>query len=85
MKLSLAISSFLALSAVLVCAAGDDLAALKTTLQILCDANTQGAFGTCCSNNNKGQDITAVDELPHCFGSTETAGGFIQEMFVLQM
>ena len=85
MPLSLPISSFLALVTVLACAAGDDLAALKETLQKLCDANKAGAYGTCCSENNDGQDIASIGALPTCLGSTYVYNNFVQMLFVSSM
>ena len=82
MKLFLLISSFLALAMVLACAAADDLVALKTTLQSLCDANKDGAYGSCCGSNNDGQDITAISDLPNCFGTVKTSAGTIMTLFV---
>ena len=82
MKLSLPISSFLLLAAVLICASGDYLASLKATLLKLCAANTEGEFGTCCSTNNNGQDVTSTSALPSCFGSTDTTeSGAITKLF----
>ena len=76
-------SFFLLLAAVLVCAAGDDLAALKATLQSLCNANTEGTYGSCCRVNNNGQSITSVRGIPICFGSTYvTSGSVVQYLFV---
>ena len=69
MKFSLYIFSFLVLAAVLACAAGDDLSALKTMLRKMCEANTAGAFRACCNSNNNGQDIKTVRSLPSCFGT----------------
>ena len=83
MRLSFASSSLLLLATVLACAAADDLAVLKTTLQKLCDANEDGKFGSCCRASNNGQDITAVKGIPTCFGSTTiTAGSVVQKLFV---
>ena len=82
MKLSLFITSFVVLAAVLNFAAADDLAALKTTLQILCDVNKGGAYGSCCASNNNGQDITTTSSLPNCFGTVTTSGGIITKLFV---
>ena len=82
MKLAFSLSSFLVLATVLACAAADDLATLKATLLSLCNANGNGAFGTCCLANNNGQDITAIKNLPSCFGETTAIGGLIQKLFV---
>ena len=84
MKLSLTISSLLALATILACAAGqdNDLQALKDTLQALCTANKERAFGACCSYNNNGQDITTCGSIPSCFGMTSTApNGAILSLF----
>ena len=82
MKLFLTLSPFLVLAAVLACAAADELAVLKATLLNLCTVNTAGAFGDCCAASNNGQDLTAVNALPACFGSvTATTDGNIQKLF----
>ena len=82
MKLSLLISSFLVLAAVLTCTAANDLAALKTTLQKLCDANKNRLYRSCCTSNNNGQDITSISSLPSCFGSLTASGDTITKLFV---
>ena len=81
MKLTLALFFFVFLATVLARVAADDLAALKETLQKLCAANTERAFGTCCASNNNGQDITAIGILPSCFGSVATTSGYIDKLF----
>ena len=81
MKLSLLMSSSLVLAAVLACAAADDLTALKTTLQSLCDANKGGIYGTCCAANNNGQDITSISALSSCFGAVTTNSDAITKLF----
>ena len=87
MKLSLSITSFLALATILTCAAGDGLSALKATLLSLCAANENGVFGNCCLDNNNGQDIAAISDLPACFGKVTTtkAGDEISMLFVLNL
>ena len=82
MKLSLLISSFLVIAAVLTCTAANDLAALKTTLQKLCDANKDRLYGSCCASNNNGQGITSIKGLPKCFGSLTASGDTITKLFV---
>ena len=82
MPLSLHIPTFLALVAVLACAAGDDLVAFKATLQKLCEANKDGAYGTCCSKNNDGQNIASISALPTCLGSTYVSNNLVQRLFV---
>ena len=82
MKLSLLISPFLVLTAVLACAAADELVALKTTLQSLCDANKYGTYGSCCASNNNGQGIASISSLPRCFGTVAASGGTITKLFV---
>ena len=85
MKLSLVATSLLALTTVLVSAAIQDIdvSVLKAAVQKLCAANEGGVFGTCCRENNNGEDIASVYGLPSCFGSikTTTAGG-VQDLFV---
>ena len=82
MKLSHTLSPFLVLAAVLACAAADELAALKIVLLNLCTVNTAGTFGDCCVASNNGQDLTAVNALPTCFGSVAvTTDGNIQKLF----
>ena len=81
MRHTLFISSFLVITAALICAAADDLAALKATLQKLCDANEDGAYGSCCASNNDGQDITSIKGLPDCFGTVTTSAGVITYLF----
>ena len=84
MKLPLPLSSFLVIAAALAyAAAADDLAALKATLQALCGVNNAGTFGTCCDDNNDGQNIQEISALPSCFGSVSTTeSGAIQRLFV---
>ena len=82
MKLSLLISSFLILAAVLTCAAADDLVALKATLQKLCSANQHGTYGACCAVNNNGQDISSIDGLSKCFGAVTASANTITKLFV---
>ena len=83
MKFSFSISSFLALAMVLACATADDLAALKTTLQKLCNANENGAYGSCCASNNDGQDIASISGLSGCFGTvTASSSAIITKLFV---
>ena len=83
MKLLSPAFALLFFATVLVCAAADDLEALKTTLLNLCTANTAHAFGSCCGSNNNGQDIPTITALPSCFGSVHTAdSGAIQRLFV---
>ena len=74
--------SFLALAAVLTCATGGEVDALKGTLQKLCHANKDGAYGSCCASNNNGQNIKTIVELPSCFGGATTENGVIRKMLV---
>ena len=82
MTLSLLISSFLVLAAVLTCATADDLVALKATLQKLCYANKNGIYAACCTANNNGRDVKAINAIPACFGLATTTGGIITRLFV---
>ena len=84
MKFPVAVYSLLVLAMVLAWAAGNDLDALKATIQSLCTANKNGAFGTCCVDNNDGQEITEIRGLPSCFGTVQTATSFdeISALFV---
>ena len=82
MKGFLSASSLLLLAAVLTCAAGDDLAALKDTLLNLCAKNGVGKFASCCLSSNNGQDITSVGSVPSCFGSVTVTGDTVTELFV---
>ena len=84
MRLPLVACSFLVLAAVLTCATGDDIAALKETLLKMCYANKKGTFASCCLASNNGQDITSVSSVPTCFGSLSAAEatGTIQRLFV---
>ena len=72
MRFSLLAASFLLLATVLACVAGDDLGALKKTLNKLCEANKDGAYGSCCGANNNGQSITTLTNIPSCFGTPST-------------
>ena len=87
MRSSLVVSSFLLLATVLVCAAGDDLDALKATFLKLCTANTEGKFGACCLANNNWQDITAINGTSVCLDVIVTAStsGAIQKLFVVNV
>ena len=81
MKLSLSISSFLVLAAVLACAAGDDLSGLGDVLEAMCRGNEWEKYYDCCKAHEKWLD-NMTDDVPACFGSVTVINGTIQKLFV---